>query len=130
MVEPPRMANQRTSKAYSAFDHAIQVLSRTHEVINDYPLTCIDRSSSKVLWTNRVLGAYWGCLGGFAEQWVTVTESHDCVVVFGCTIGINIEGFRSDNGKAVFRFSTACSESSTRPEQNADAPKSGKIPRK
>ena len=81
-----------------------------HGVIGDYQLTCIDRASSRVLWTNSVWGAFSGGLTGYAEQWVTVTEQHDRIVVFGCVLGINIEGFRSDSGANLFRFSNIYSD--------------------
>jgi hypothetical protein len=60
-----------------------------HQIIGDYRLACVDRQSSKVLWKSVAWGSYWGGLGGFAEQWVTVTEQDNRVVVFGCGLGIH-----------------------------------------
>ena len=76
-----------------------------HWSIGGYSLFCLERSSSKVLWKTTVLGGFTGGLGGFAEQWVTITKQGDRIVVFGCALDIYVEGFRADNGVNLFRFS-------------------------
>jgi hypothetical protein len=86
-----------------------------HYLTGDYPLACIDRSTSKVLWTTSVAGAREFSIGGMAHQCVTVTLQDDRVVVFGCSGGgINAEGFLADNGTSVFRFSSYHSERDSR----------------
>ena len=81
-----------------------------HDVIGSYRLICVECPSAKVIWKTDVWGSFWGGLGGFAEQWVEVTEQNSRVIVFGCGIGIHCEAFRSDDGTSVFRFSNGYAE--------------------
>jgi hypothetical protein len=73
-----------------------------------YWLTCIDRTSDKVLWKARVWASWWGGTTGVGHMWVTVTEQKGRVVVFGAeSIGMHVEAFRAEDGQNVFRFATS-----------------------
>jgi hypothetical protein len=71
-----------------------------------FQLICIDRSSAKVVWKTDVWGTWWGGVSGPSEMWVDVREQKDRVLVFGASAGIHIEGFRKEDGKNLFRFSS------------------------
>jgi hypothetical protein len=75
-----------------------------------FKLVCIDRSSEKVRWKSDVWATFWGGGGfsGFPEEWVSIREQNGRVIVFGAAVtGIHVEGFRADNGKNLFRFSSS-----------------------
>ena len=71
-------------------------------------LTCIDRATDKVLWKSNVWGPrIGGGFTGYSEAWVSVTEQDGRVIVFGAgDMGLHVEGFRADDGKPLFRFSS------------------------
>jgi hypothetical protein len=72
-----------------------------------FPLVCIDRASSKIVWKSEVWATY-GCIGPLNYHLVQVTQQNDRIVVFGAgTTGIYMEGFRADNGENLFRLSSA-----------------------
>lgn len=87
--------------------------SRCYLAIHDevgfpYTLACIDRSSGKVRWKADAWGCYIGGTGGQFDSAITVTEQDDRVIVFGgATTGFHVEGFRSDDGKNLFRVSNS-----------------------
>ena len=73
---------------------------------NFYKLTCIDRSSNKMIWQTEVWGHYWGGSSGRSRGWVSITEQNDRIVIFGQSgIGFHVEAFRSEDGKNLFRVS-------------------------
>jgi hypothetical protein len=73
-----------------------------------YKLTCIDRTTGKILWKSDVFGTWWGGSTGIHYMWVTVTEQNDRIVLFGAaSTGIHVEAFREKDGKNLFRFSSS-----------------------
>jgi hypothetical protein len=75
-----------------------------------YKLVCVDRSSSKLLWTTQVWASFWGQAEGAHRQWVEVIEQDNRVVVFGiASMGFHVEAFRVEDGANVFRFSNSYS---------------------
>jgi hypothetical protein len=75
-----------------------------------YPLTCIDRKSTKVVWNTKAWGDFWGTVAGFGHSYVTVTEQDNHVVVFGASSsGIHVEAFQAEDGRNVFRFANSYS---------------------
>jgi hypothetical protein len=92
---------------------AILSRSRCYVAVHDefgypYTLTCIDRSSGVVRWKAQVWGSFTGVVGGPSKSWVAVTEQDDRIVVFGISsTGFHVEGFRADDGNALFRVSNS-----------------------
>lgn len=77
---------------------------------HSYKLTCIDRSSNKIIWQHEVWGHWWYDSTGRSRGWVTITEQNGRIVVFGqAGIGFHVEAFRSEDGKNLFRVSNSYS---------------------
>jgi hypothetical protein len=81
-----------------------------------YPLFCTDRASAQTFWKAEVWDVFW-LRGGLSwlsdpsvnDRAVTVVEQDGRVVVFGAGVsGLNVEGFRANNGTNLFRFSSSC----------------------
>jgi hypothetical protein len=73
-----------------------------------YDLVCIDRTTGKALWKSKVFGSWWYGASGQHMMWVTVTEQDKRIIVFGSAgTGAHVEGFRAEDGKNLFRFSTS-----------------------
>ena len=74
-----------------------------------YDLTCQDRASGKTLWKAQVWAVSWK---RGEKYWnngpATVIEQDGRVVVFGAaSSGVYMEVFRADDGRNLFRFSSA-----------------------
>jgi hypothetical protein len=75
-------------------------------------LACVERSTTKVLWTARGWGSAIGSVTGVpGRALVTVDAQGDRVLVFGsdCAGCLYAAAVRADNGKNLFRFSNAYS---------------------
>jgi outer membrane protein assembly factor BamB len=73
-----------------------------------YDLACVDRATGKVLWKSKVFGTWWNGATGQHSTYVTVTEQDNRIIVFGAgSTGAHVEGFRAEDGKNLFRFSTS-----------------------
>jgi hypothetical protein len=74
-----------------------------------YQLACLDRESGKVIWKAGVWGPRWGLTAeGIHYMRVAVTEQDNRVVLFGLgTTGLQVEAFRAENGRHLFRFATS-----------------------
>jgi hypothetical protein len=76
----------------------------------EFTVCKIDRQTDKVVWTAQVWGSYRGSMGGSGVRGEgSIEVQGDRVVVFGNSIGIHVEAFRTDNGKNLFRFSNGYS---------------------
>jgi hypothetical protein len=73
---------------------------------NPHELVCIERPSGKLLWKTRVWGNFWGDLEGQASMWVALIEHDNRILVFGSSLGMNVEAFRVTDGENLFRFAT------------------------
>ena len=73
-----------------------------------YPhmLYCVDRPTGKTTWKTKVWGNFWGNIEGKTTAWVSLVEGDGKVFVFGASSGMNVEAFRIEDGKPVFRFAT------------------------
>jgi hypothetical protein len=73
-----------------------------------YDLACIDRKSQKPVWKSRVWATWSGGASGPRRySSVTVTEQDGRIVVFGISgSGAYVEGFKGEDGRNLFRFST------------------------
>jgi hypothetical protein len=74
-----------------------------------YQLACLDRVSGKIIWKSEVWGTSWVCAGtGVYFMILAIVEQDNRVIVFGWGFsGMNVEGFRVDDGSNLFRFSTS-----------------------
>jgi hypothetical protein len=76
-----------------------------------YRLGCVSRSNGKLVWQAEGWGLWWYGFGGaVGKARVTVDVQDDRVLVFWCNLHVSAEGFRADNGKALFRFANTYSE--------------------
>jgi hypothetical protein len=71
-----------------------------------HDLTCFERPSGKLLWKSRVWGTRWGDFEGQSSMCVAVVVHDSRVLVFGLSGGMNVEAFRIEDGKNLFRFAT------------------------
>lgn len=70
-----------------------------------HDLTCIDRSSGRLLWKSRACGSYQGAMMGKAECWVWVTATSDGrVFSFGAGTDFYVHGFDASDGKSLLHF--------------------------
>ncbi len=70
-----------------------------------YKLSCLDRSTAKLLWQREVWGTSWGGGSGLSRGWVAITEQKNRIVLYGCEARFHVEAFRAEDGKNLFRFS-------------------------
>jgi hypothetical protein len=71
-----------------------------------YRLACIDRASGKERWSAKTWGSWAFNADGVFDCWITVTEQDDRIILFGAaSTGFHVEGFRSDDGRNLFRVS-------------------------
>jgi hypothetical protein len=86
---------------------------RCYLVIHDnsgstHPLYCIDRPTGKTNWKAKVWGNFWGNLEGPPNvAWGSLVEADGKIFVFEASSGMNVEAFRTADGKPAFRFATS-----------------------
>ena len=81
-----------------------------HEDVG-YPhnVACINRMTGTTEWKSKACGSWWdGVEGTGFISWVAVVVDDERVVAFGSTsTGFYAHGFRLDNGKTLFQFSSS-----------------------
>jgi hypothetical protein len=76
-------------------------------------VACVNSADGRLIWKTQVWGSYWYQIGGgVGPPRVSIELQNDRVLVFGVSgLGlINVEAFRADNGKNIFRFSNTYCE--------------------
>ena len=85
-------------------------LAICHDDAYAFRLACFDRTTAKVVWTARACGSFSDSISGPVDPArVAVDVQDDRVVVFSWSTGVDAEAYRADNGKNLFRFSSAFS---------------------
>lgn len=104
-------ARSMLSRNYSGLFTSKRFFVAVHDDSDyDRKLSCVSRSTGKVLWTSELCGKYLGMRTGPppAHSWATVVATDDGrVFVFGASeISFYAHGFRAKDGESLIEFSS------------------------